>query len=405
MTSDDGMNEPTHILTINTGSSSLKAALYALGAGGEKLLLSAHIERIGLSEGRIHFADAEGNTLLDKEADLPGHEAALEALFRWLQHNGSGTNLAAIGHRVVHGGSKYAEPQLITPQVVDAIHELEELDPQHLPQALEAIRFVSRTLPDVPQVACFDTAFHRRMPDVAQMYPLPKRYADAGVVRYGFHGLSYEYIMGELRQVDRATADGRVIIAHLGNGASMAAVRGGVGIETTMGFTPTGGLMMGTRSGDLDPGVLLYMLQTEGISPDTVNDLVNKGAGLLGVSGTSADMRDLLEREATDPHAAEAVALFCYTARKYLGALAVALGGLDTLVFTAGIGEHAAPIRERICADLDFLGVRLDPARNQANAPVISAEGSRVVVRVMQTNEDLVIARHTYRLVSARGKD
>jgi acetate kinase len=394
-------NQLSHILTINTGSSSLKAGLYAVGERKEELVLSAHAERIGQDGGRLAIKDGGGKVLVDRQTDMPRHEQALEELFGWLRSNGFGGELRAVGHRVVHGGSKYSSPALITAQIVDALHELEQIDPDHLPQALAAIGFMGRAMPETPQVACFDTAFHRQMPRVAQMYALPRRYWDTGVVRYGFHGLSYEYIMEELRSIDAKAADGHVVIAHLGNGASMAAVRGGVGIDTTMGFTPTGGLMMGTRSGDLDPGVLLYMLQSEGMSAEAVNKLVNREAGLLGVSGSSADMRDLLEREANDPRAAEAVELFCYTAKKYLGALAAALGGLETLVFTGGIGEHAVRVRERICAGLKFLGIELAPARNEANAAVISVEGSAAVVRVIQTDEDLVIARHTYRLINS----
>jgi acetate kinase len=243
------------------------------------------------------------------------------------------------------------------------------------------------------------------MPPVAQHYALPHELWDQGVRRYGFHGLSYESIMDALRRVDPAAAGGRVIIAHLGNGASMAAVQRGIGVDTTMGMTPTGGLVMGTRSGDLDPGVLLYLLQAQGMSPAEVNTLVNQRAGLLGVSGSTADMRDLLNQEARDPRAAAAIALFCYQARKFLGALAAVLGGLDTLIFTGGIGEHAAPIRVRICAGMDFLGIQLDERRNAAHAPIISPDGSAATIRVMPTNEDLMIARHTYRLVTQRGAD
>ena len=238
-----------------------------------------------------------------------------------------------------------------------------------------------------------------RMPRVARLFALPRRFAEAGVLRYGFHGLSYEYVMDELRRIDPTAAEGRVIIAHLGNGASMAAVRGGVGVDTTMGFTPTGGLVMGTRSGDLDPSVPLYLLEERGLSPTEVNDLLNKQAGLLGVSGTSADMRDLLDREPEDGRAAEAVALFCYQAKKFLGALAAALGGLDALVFTGGIGENSATVRERICDGLEFLGIRLDPDRNAAHAPVISSDDASVRVRVVPTDEDLMVARHTRRLI------
>jgi acetate kinase len=386
------------ILTINTGSSSLKAALYDLG-GEERLRIQALAERIGGSASRIRITDASGATLLDEQRDLPDHAASVQALFAWLQQHQLADHLAVIGHRVVHGGSRYSEPHLIDDDLLKTLRELVSIDPEHLPQAIRAIQATQQAYPSTPQVACFDTAFHRRMPRVAQIYALPRPLADEGVLRYGFHGLSYEYILGALRAEDARAAAGRVIIAHLGNGASMAAAQGGTGIETTMGFSPTGGLAMGTRSGDLDPGVLLYLLQSRGMNAAALNTMVNHHAGLLGVSGTSADMRDLLEREASDPRAAEAVALFCYQARKFVGALAAALGGLETLIFTGGIGEHAAAVRQRICAGLEFLGIALDPARNAAHAPIISQDGRPIVVRVMQTNEDLMIARHAYRLL------
>jgi acetate kinase len=243
------------------------------------------------------------------------------------------------------------------------------------------------------------------MPPVARRYALPQEYADAGIIRYGFHGLSYEYIMQALRAEDTVAADGRVIIAHLGNGASMAAVHGGTSIDTTMGFTPTGGLVMGTRPGDLDPSVPLYLVRARGLTPDAANTLLNTRAGMLGVSETSGDMRDLLAKEASDPRAADAIALFCYQAKKFVGSLAAALGGLDTLIFTGGIGERAAPVRGRICAGLAFLGIQVDPERNAADAPVISADGGPVTVRVMPTDEDLMIARHTYDLLAQGGTD
>jgi acetate kinase len=250
-------------------------------------------------------------------------------------------------------------------------------------------------------VACFDTAFHRHMPHIAQIYALPRHFWHEGVLRYGFHGLSYEYIMQELmREAGPEVASGRVVIAHLGNGASMAAVLGGKSVDTTMGLTPTGGLVMSTRSGDLDPGVILYLLEEKRMRPSTLNDLLNQHAGLLGVSGTTSDMEDLLSQEAKNPHAAVAVDLFCYQAKKYLGALAAVLGGLDTLIFTGGIGENAAPVRWRICQDTEFLGIRLDASRNDANAPIISRSDSPASVRVMRTDEELMIARHTYTLAS-----
>jgi len=390
------------LMTINTGSSSLKAALYHVDTT-ERLDLTAKAERIGLSGSQLRIADAKGATVLDQRGDLPDHDAAVRALFAWLRAQQLDQDLDAVGHRVVHGGRQYREPHLITDALIGAIEALVAIDPEHLPQALGAIRAARQAYPGIPQAACFDTAFHRQMPRIAQIYALPRALQDDGVIRYGFHGLSYEYILSALRALDPAAADGRVIIAHLGNGASLAAVQGGIGVETTMGFTPTGGLVMGTRPGDLDPGVLLYLLRTRSMSPDALSELVNQKAGLLGVSGISADMHDLLEKERTNPPAAEAIALFCYQARKSLSALVAVLGGLDTLVFTAGIGEHAAPIRQRICDGLNFLGITLDPGRNAAHAPVISRDGSRVTVRVIATDEDLMIARHTYQLAFRQG--
>ena len=393
------------ILTINTGSSSLRADCYQVGRG-ETLVFSAEAERIGLPGTRLRIADANGTSLNEQQDDRLDHTAAVEAVFAWLRDHGAQRELDAVGHRVVHGGNRYSEPQPITPTLVQSIEELVPIDPDHLPQALAAMRFVSQTYPALLQVACFDTAFHRHMPQVAQAYALPRHLTDAGLARlarYGFHGLSYEYIMEQLRTEAATAADGRVIIAHLGNGASMAAVREGKSVDTTMGFTPTGGLVMSTRSGDLDPGVLLYLLQEQQLTPAALGELVNKRSGLLGVSGSSGDMRDLVTRQSSDADAAAAVELFCYQARKFLGALCTTLGGLDTLVFTAGIGEHQAEIRRRICDGLQFLGIVLDPDRNQAHAPIISRELSGVFVRVMHTDENRMIARHAAQLIKEQG--
>jgi acetate kinase len=388
------------ILTINSGSSSLKVAMYHMGRS-ETLMLSGSIERIGLRASLFHIQDADGETLIQEHLDLPDHDAALKTLFEWLQGHAPGQDLEAVGHRVVHGGAQYNQPHLITPELVATLRELVPLAPDHLPHELKAIEAVSRSYPALKQVACFDTAFHRHMPQIAQIYALPRHFRHEGVLRYGFHGLSYEYIMQELRrEAGPEVASGRVVIAHLGNGASMAAVLGGKSVDTTMGLTPTGGLVMSTRSGDLDPGVILYLLEEKGMRPSTLNDLLNQHAGLLGVSGTTSDMRDLLSQEAKNLHAAAAVDLFCYQAKKYLGALAAVLGGLDTLIFTGGIGENAAPVRWRICQDMEFLGIRLDPGRNDANAPIISRSDSPASVRVMRTDEELMIARHTYTLAS-----
>ena len=392
------------ILTINTGSSSLKAGVYSFGAV-ETLELAARAERIGRSESRLQITDAQGAPLFDQPTPLPDYAAALQSLLAWFDGHGSGTALGAVGHRVVHGGSHFTAPQRITDDLIATLQQLVPLDPDHLPQALAAIQATRQAYPSIPQVACFDTTFHHQMPPVAQHYALPHEFWDLGVRRYGFHGLSYEYIMDALRRIDPAAVAGRVIIAHLGNGASMAAVQRGIGVDTTMGLTPTGGLVMGTRSGDLDPGVLLYLLQTQGMAPADLNTLINQRSGLLGISGSTADMRDLLDQEEGDPRAAAAIALFCYQARKFLGALAAVLGGLDTLIFTGGIGEHAAPIRERICTDLEFLGIQLDARRNAAHAPIISRDGSPTKVRVMPTDEDLMIARHTDQIIMQQGGD
>jgi acetate kinase len=312
------------ILTINCGSSTLKFELFE-AADGEQFLARGVVDRIS-GRGSAELISPSGERTVRSVAAADHGEAALRAI-RLLDSSALLVGLEAVGHRVVHGGARYSGPVVLDAGVEEAIAELAELAPLHNGPALAAIRAAREVLgPGIPQVVCFDTAFHTRMPRVARLFALPRRLADEGVLRYGFHGLSYEYVMGELRALDPVAAAGRILIAHLGNGASMVAVRGGVGVDTTMGFTPVGGLVMGTRSGDLDPGVLLYLLEEKELSPTEVSDLVNKQAGLLGVSGTSADMRDLLEREADDPRAAEAVAIFCYQAKKFLGALAAALG-------------------------------------------------------------------------------
>jgi acetate kinase len=383
------------LLTVNTGSSSLKAALYSLPALAPAGTLQ--LARIGLPEGHMCAADPDGRIVEDRALALPDHRHALEALLRWLESAGTP---AAAGHRVVHGGPDYSAPQRVTTELLATLRSLVPIDPEHLPQAIAAIEGLSDALPAVPQVACFDTAFHRTMPHIAQTYALPRRYTDVGVIRYGFHGLSYEYVVERLRAIDPISADGRVVIAHLGNGASMAAIRDGRSVDTTMGFSPTGGLVMSTRPGDLDPGVVIYLQREAGLTLENAGRVLNKEAGLLAVSTTSADMQDLLAREESDPRAAEAIALFCYTARKSLGALAAVLAGLDALIFTGGIGEHAAPVRARICAGVEFLGIHIDDDRTAANASLISPDTGPVAVRVIRTDEDLMIARHTLEVVS-----
>jgi acetate kinase len=389
-----------NILTINSGSSSIKFSLYGM-APEETLMLSGNIAGIGTATGRFHVAAPDGTVRTEAERKFPDHVEALDAIMAWLGGSAEGRTLDAVGHRLVHGGSTYIKPHRINTELLSALETLIPFAPDHLPHEIDAIRACARFYPGVSQVACFDTAFHRTMPAAAQRYALPEEVQRHGVLRYGFHGLSYEYILSELRSVAGLQAgNGRVIIAHLGNGASMGAFKNGTSMDTTMGFTPAGGLVMSTRSGDLDPGVIVYLLKDKSMDAAAINRMVNKEAGLLGVSGSSADMKELLDQEAADPRAAAAVELFCYQAKKFLGALAAVLGGLDTLVFTGGIGEHAAAVRERICDNMEFLDIRIDRKRNLGNEPVISREDGPAVVRVMRTNEELMIARHTYRLIT-----
>jgi acetate kinase len=397
------------ILTLNSGSSSLKFALYAQddASAGERLALSGAIERIGLRESRAQAHDAAGKTLLEAQPDAQDHEAAVRWLLGWLRANSSLHEIAGVGHRIVHGGSDYFAPQRITPALRDALTRLIPFAPEHLPAELAAIAETQAAYPSLPQIACFDTAFHHDKPRVAQLYGLPWELMQAGILRYGFHGLSYEYALAELaRLAGDQVAAGRVIIAHLGNGASMAAISGGRSLDCTMGFSPLSGLVMSTRTGSVDPGALLYLLEERRMTPAALRTMVSEQSGLLGVSGVSPDMRDLLSAEARgDERASLAIALFCYEAKKALGGLVAVLGGLDTLVFTGGIGEHAAVIRQRICAGLETFGVALDAQRNDAHAPVISSDASHAAVRVIPTNEELVIARHTFHILRANGPD
>jgi len=371
----------------------LKSALYE-AADHEELLLSMTVDQSDGSSGRLKIGDARGSTLLDSRVESGDPDTALNLMFGWLGEHGFLSGLEAAGHRLVHGGSRYRVPQRITPEFLTEIEQLIPLDPDHMPAAIRGIKFIAKKFPELPQVACFDTAFHSSLPKVARMYALPGNLYDQGILRYGFHGLSYEYVMGELRELEGKIARGRVIIAHLGNGSSMVAVKDGRSIDTSMGFTPLEGLVMGTRSGDVDPGLLLYLLEQKKMSAKEASTMLNKDSGLLGVSGTSGDMRNLLEKMQQDSRAGEAVELFCYRAKKYIGAYAAVLGGLDVLVFAGGIGERAPVVRKGICDGLDFLGIRLDAASNEANAALISSAASGVKVRVIITNEDLMIVRH-----------
>ena len=392
-------HEP-RILTINGGSSSIKFALFEAGDPLRRILEGA-IERIGLPDCSLRAIGVEQADNFSRPIAAPNHTAAGDVLMDWIEARSARDALSAVGHRVVHGGPKYSEPQRITADMVEELHRLSPFDPEHLPEEILLTEAFHRRFPDLPQVACFDTAFHHDLPRVARLLPIPRRYEAQGLRRYGFHGLSYAFLMGELARLAGAeAARGRVILAHLGNGASLAAVREGKPIDTSMSFTPAAGVPMSTRSGDLDPGLVWYLARTEKMDAKQFNEMINFQSGLLGVSETSSDMRELLQREAQDVRAAEAVALFCYQVRKWIGAFAAALGGLDTLVFAGGIGENAAPIRERICDGLGFLGVELEQKRNVEHAPLISADSGRVKVRVIRTDEALMIARSVTRVLN-----
>jgi acetate kinase len=379
-----------HILCINSGSSSMKFAMYGL-AESEELIVEGAVERIGLSGGWLWLKDAQGKRLTDRHDDFPAHKDAARAMFEVAMEEHRLPEPDGVGHRLVHGGPNHMAPEKVTPELMHTMRRLISLAPLHLPGELKGIDAITEHYPGLSQVACFDTAFHSRMPEIAKWLPLVRSLRHEGIHRYGFHGLSYEYVMSALKEA----LQGRAIIAHLGNGASMAALKNGRSQDTTMGFSVLGGLMMGTRSGDLDPGILLYLMDEKGYEARQLERLLHHRSGLLGVSGISSDMKTLLEKQATEPHAAQAIELFCYTARKYIGALSATIGGIDTLVFTGGIGERAAAVRWMICLGLDYLGIRLDPGKNDIHADIISMQNSPCSVRVIHTNEDLMIARHT----------
>ena len=384
------------ILTINGGSSSIKFALYQVGAA-LKRGIHGKVDRIGLSGTNLTFNDPTKKQQESRKLAAADHKSAANFLIDWLEEQKSFESVRAVGHRVVHG-MKHTAPEVVTQELLDELDRIRPYDPDHLPREIELIETFRQRHPKLPQVACFDTAFHQTMPRVAKLLPIPRRFDARGIQRYGFHGLSYAYLMeGLARLGDPAAATGRVILAHLGNGASLAAVRDGKSIDTSMGFTPTAGLVMSTRSGDLDPGLAPYLARTEQITTQQFYEMVNHKSGLLGVSETSSDMRDLLDHEAHDVRAAEAVALFCYQAKKWIGSFTAALGGLDTLVFAGGIGENAPLVRARICEGLSCLGIELNESRNAETAGVISTDASRVTVRVIRTDEELMIARSVLR--------
>ena len=390
------------VLVLNAGSSSIKFSAFSLDESEPRLLFKGQIEAL-YTAPRFSAQNPAGETLGEHqwgEGTRLGHEGAIAHLVDFLKAHRGNYRLAALGHRVVHGGTEFAEPVRVTPDVLDKLDRLAPLAPLHQPHNLAPIRVVAAKLPHLPQVACFDTAFHRAQSELAQAYALPRAITDRGVRRYGFHGLSYEYIASALPTLDAKAAAGRVVVAHLGNGASMCAMAAGKSAASTMGFTAVDGLPMGTRSGALDPGVVLYLMDELGMTTRDAQKLIYQESGLLGVSGISSDMRTLLA--SAEPRAKFAVDLFVYRIRRELGSLVAALGGLDALVFTGGIGERAAAIRARTCEGAAWAGITLDGAANEGNGPHISASDSRVSAWVIRTNEELMIARHTQSMVAAR---
>lgn len=387
-------------LAVNAGSSSIKFAVYE-GAASATPSLRGKLDRIATGRATLSWRATRGDSG-QQHMHVPNHDESTQ-LIGWLETRQEFAQVVVVGHRVVHGMAR-AEPARATPELLDELRRATPYAPDHLPLEIELIETFGVRRPDLPQVACFDTAFHRDLPMVARLLPVPRRYLAKGIQRYGFHGLSYTYLLEELTRLAGPEAGrGRVILAHLGNGASLAAVHGGKSVDTSMSFTPAAGLVMSTRTGDLDPGLVSFLARSEQMTASQFHDMVNKESGLLGVSEISSDMRDLLEREAEDVRAADAVALFCYQAKKWVGGYAAALGGLDTLVFSAGIGERSGTIRARICEGLGFLGIELHETRNADDAPVISTDASRVTVRVIPTDEELMIVRSAFRVLGLDG--
>ena len=363
-------------------------------------LFYGKIEYIGTENALFSSVNSITNQKEKVNINAENFNAASRFLKDWLQKKDSLNTIKAIGHRIVHG-MRHTDPELITPELLNELKGISDYDTEHLPGAIKLIEVFNKRYPALPQIACFDTAFHTSMPLVAKLLPIPRRYYEMGIQRYGFHGLSYAYLLEELNRVGGIEiANGKIIFAHLGNGASIAAVRDGKSIDTSMGFTPTSGLPMGTRSGDLDPGVARYLMEAEKLTPEQFSHLINHESGLLGLSETSSDMRELLKCEATDSRAAEAISLFCYQTKKWIGSYAAALGGLDTLIFSGGIGENAPKVRDRICSGLQFLGIELDEKRNGNSELIISTDKSKVPIYVIKTNEELMIARLVYQVLN-----
>jgi acetate kinase len=389
----------TSILAINGGSSSLKFAVFAL-ADPARRQFSGRVERVGRGEARLVVTGADGARWEDAPVEAPDQAAAAQRVIERLEQALGLAQVAAIGHRIVHGGSRFVAPETVAPAMLDELRRISPFDPEHLPGEIALIEEFARALPGVVQVACFDTAFHRDLLRAARIVPIPRRYEALGVRRYGFHGLSYAYLMEELAQVaGPEPARGRVVLAHLGSGSSLAAVREGRCLDTSMGFTPASGLVMGTRCGDIDAALPWFLAAAEGMTTAQFHQMATHESGLLGVSGTSGDLRDLLARRDADPRAAEAIDLFCYHVKRWIGGFAATLGGLDTLVFAGGIGENAPVVRREVCSGLGFLGISLDNERNEAGSSLISADSSPAAVRVIRTDEEAMIAREVARVL------
>ena len=388
-----------NVLAINGGSSSIKFALYEV-AEVQRKVFEGSLERIGLPKSLLRIKGLAQTDNFSKDIIAGDQKAAVGVLMDWIQKRVGADALTAVGHRMVQGGPKYSEPQIVTKEILDDLYLYEAFDPEHLPQELMIIEAFIYQFPDVPQVLCFDTAFHHDMPRVAQILAIPRRYETKGVRRFGFHGISYSFLMRELARLEgEDVLDSKVILAHLGNGASLAAVKDGKSIDTSMGFTPSAGLVMGTRCGDLDTGLNYYLARTEGMDAGQFQHMVNEESGLLGISETSSDMKDLILHEANDIRAKEAIEVFCYQTKKWIGSYSAALGGLDTLVFSGGIGENVPAIRQRICEGLEFFGIEIDENLNRTNEGLISKETSWVNVRVIHTDEEFMIAQQASQIL------
>jgi acetate kinase len=377
------------ILTLNVGSSTVKFGLFPV-VESDDALLQGVLEYSDSATAELRITDSTGRS--DSIQVVASRTSATAELLHFLTGHPLFASVQSVGHRLVHGGPKLRKPVRVDANVRAQLEEVIPFAPQHLPAELRAIDEVSRLAPSLVQIACFDTAFHSEIPTVARLFGLPRRLSNSGVVRFGFHGLSYEYVTSHLRE--HGELPPRTLVAHLGNGASIAAVLDGVCIDTSMGMTPSGGLVMSTRSGDLDPGVMLYLLRSRGCSASDLDDAINAKGGMLGISESSSDVRALLAASSTDSRAEDAIQIFCYQARKFIGAYAAVLGGVDALVFTGGIGEHSPEVRARICKGMAFLGIEIDPELNRANASVISTGHSGVVIRILKTREEVMIAWH-----------